>query len=302
MIPTANNPLLRILSWNLRFQGFGKQIEGITQALESEQADVLTCQEVSEKHSQDFFSRLNKLGYLHQHYAWQGTKFDSGRKIRHGVLIASKYKLEVLGKWIDQAKFPDLFAHVKVFPHSFPDGIEFITAHIPNGSGYGWIKIEHFRILSQALIESPDSPRVLTGDFNEPQAFLTSGQIVSFNSEFKKNGGIKVSGIYSKKTPEGIPQQKAEWGRSVRDVLSTNAHGMKNVHEQVHGMHPTPVTHIVKGGGERCFDHGFASHHCKIIDSGYHHEWRRSGLSDHSALWFEIRPQPTPSMIVWDEK
>ena len=48
MIPTANNPLLRILSWNLRFQGFGKQIEGITQALESEQADVLTCQEVSE--------------------------------------------------------------------------------------------------------------------------------------------------------------------------------------------------------------------------------------------------------------
>jgi len=73
MIPTANNPLLRILSWNLRFQGFGKQIEGITQALESEQADVLTCQEVSEKHSQDFFSRLNKLGYPYQHYAWQGT-------------------------------------------------------------------------------------------------------------------------------------------------------------------------------------------------------------------------------------
>ncbi|MEC7628370.1 MAG: hypothetical protein VX855_09330, partial [Verrucomicrobiota bacterium] len=63
-----------------------------------------------------------------------------------------------------------------------------------------------------------------------------------------------------------------------------------------------PVTHIVKGNQERCFDHGFASRNCKVIDSGYHHGWRKSGLSDHSALWFEIRPQPTPPMIVWDEK
>ena len=60
--------------------------------------------------------KLNKLGYSHQHYAWQGTEFDSGRKIRHGVRTPSKHKFEILGKWINQAKFPDLFAHVKVFP------------------------------------------------------------------------------------------------------------------------------------------------------------------------------------------
>ena len=296
-----SNSLLRVLSWNLRFQGFGKQIDGICNVIENDCADVLTFQEVSEKHSKDFFKRLEKLGYCHLHYAWKGTKFDSGKWIRHGVFIAAKHRLEVMGKWIDQAKFPDLFAHVKIFSPNFPKGIEFVTAHIPNGSGYGWIKVEHFRILSKALIESPDSPRILTGDFNEPQAFLTSGQIVSFNSEFKKNGGIKVSGIYSKKVPEGIPQLKAEWGRSVRDVLSHHAHGMKNVYEQIHGMHPTPVTHLVKGGGERCFDHGFASRHCKIIDSGYHHKWRKTGLSDHSALWFEIRSQKTNSLINWDK-
>jgi endonuclease/exonuclease/phosphatase family metal-dependent hydrolase len=298
----SKNSHIRVLSWNLRFQGFGKRIEGITKAIESKHIDVLTFQEVPEKHSKDFFSRLEKLGYFHLHYAWKGTKFDSGKWIRHGVVIASMHKVEVMGNWIDQAKFPDLFAHVKIFPPSFPEGIEFITAHIPNGSGYGWIKIEHFRILSQALIESPSSPRVLTGDFNEPQAFLNSGQIVSFRTQIKKDGGVNISGIYSKNKPEGIPQHKAEWGRSVRDVLSHHAHGMKNVYEQIHGMHPTPVTHLVRGTGERCFDHGFASRHCKVIDSGYHHEWRKSGLSDHSPLWFEIRPQQTPPMIIWDEK
>ena len=302
MIPKSKNSHIRVLSWNLRFQGFGKRIDAITSAIGIVHADVLTFQEVPEKHSKDFFARLEKIGYCHCHYAWKGTRFDSGKWIRHGVLIAAKYRLEVMGKWIDQAKFPDLFAHVKIFTPNFPEGIEFVTAHIPNGSGYGWIKVEHFRILSQALIESPDSPRVLTGDFNEPQAFLSSGQIVSFRSKIKDNGGVNISGIYSKNTPEGIPQQKAEWGRSVRDVLSHHAHGMKHVYEQIHGMQPTPVTHLVGGTGERCFDHGFTSHHCKVIDSGYHHEWRRSGFSDHSALWFEIRPQPTPPMILWDEK
>ena len=302
MTSTANHSLLRVLSWNLRFQGFGKQIDGITQTIDSENADVLTFQEVSAKHSQDFFTRLEKMGYRYLHYAWRGTQFESGSRMRHGVLIAAKHKLEVLGKWIDKAKFPDLFAHVRVSSPLFNNGIEFVTAHIPNGSSYGWIKIEHFRILSKSLIESPESPRVLTGDFNEPQAFLSSGQIVSFRSKIKENGRINISGIYSKNTPEGIPQQKAEWGRSVRDVLSYHAHGMKNVYGQIHGMIPTPVTHLIRGSGERCFDHGFASRHCKVIDSGYHHGWRKSGLSDHSALWFEIRPQPTPPMIVWDEK
>jgi len=52
---------------------------------------------------------------------------------------------------------------------------------------------------------------------------------------------------------------------------------------RIHGMHPTPVTHLVRRNRERCFDHGFASRHCKVINPGYHHEWRKSGLSVHSS-------------------
>jgi endonuclease/exonuclease/phosphatase family metal-dependent hydrolase len=87
-----SNSLLRVLSWNLRFQGFGKQIDGISDVIENDRADVLTFQEVSEKHSTDFLTRLENLGYQYQHDAWQGTLLESGRKIRHGVLITSKHK------------------------------------------------------------------------------------------------------------------------------------------------------------------------------------------------------------------
>ena len=145
-----------------------------------------------------------------------------------------------------------------------------------HGSSYGWIKIEHFRALSEALISASGCPRILTGGFNEPQAFMTSGQIVSFEGKIKENGGVNVSGQYSKNTPDGIPQKNAEWGRSVPSLLSSHTYGMKNVYEHMHGMSPTPLTHLVRGAGERCFDHGFASRHCKVIDSGYHHGWRKS--------------------------
>ena len=69
MSPKSKNSHLRVLSWNLRFQGFGKRIDAITAAIELDHADVLTFQEVPEQHSKDFFTRLEKLGYCHLHYA-----------------------------------------------------------------------------------------------------------------------------------------------------------------------------------------------------------------------------------------
>ena len=53
------------------------------------------------------------------------------------------------------------------------------TAQIPNGSKYGWKKIDTFHVLSAALRGPDDSPRILTGDLNEPKRFEDSGQIVT---------------------------------------------------------------------------------------------------------------------------
>ena len=197
-----------LLSTKLEFKisGFGKQIDGICNVIENDRADVLTFQEVSEKHSKDFFQKIGKtISCAHLHYPWKGTKFDSGKWIRHGVLIAAKHRMEVMGKWIDQAKFPDLFAHVKIFSPNFPKGIEFVTAHIPNGSGYGWIKVEHFRILSKALIESPDSPRILTGDFNEPRHSSHTVKSFPLIPNSRKTEGLKFPESTLKKCLKVFP-------------------------------------------------------------------------------------------------
>ena len=45
------------------------------------------------------------------------------------------------------------------------------TVHIPSGSNCGWKKIDTFHVLSATLRGACDSPRILTGDFNEPEMF-----------------------------------------------------------------------------------------------------------------------------------
>ena len=80
-------------------------------------------------------------------------------------------------KWRRSAPFPELLGRATV---AAPDGeTDVFTAHVPNGAGNGWKKIDTFNVLSDALRRGDDSPRVLTGDFNEPQQFRRSGQIVT---------------------------------------------------------------------------------------------------------------------------
>ena len=60
-------------------------------------------------------------------------------------------------RWRRRAPFPELLARATV---SLPDeqDIDVFTAHIPNGSGHGWRKIDTFTVLSATLRRALDSP------------------------------------------------------------------------------------------------------------------------------------------------
>jgi hypothetical protein len=63
--------------------------------------------------------------------------------------------------------------------------------HIPNGSGYGWKKIDTFKALKEVVLEAKDKPCVVTGDFNEPQfiPLQDGGRIVTWGQEWKGREG-----------------------------------------------------------------------------------------------------------------
>jgi hypothetical protein len=45
----------------------------------------------------------------------------------------------------------------------------------------------------------------------------------------------------------------------------------------------------VANGHERFFDRILVSPHFEVVDAGFHHQWRESNLSDHSAAWADVR-------------
>ncbi|MCB9636895.1 MAG: endonuclease/exonuclease/phosphatase family protein [Sandaracinus sp.] len=288
---------IRVLSWNVRMQDFGKRADAVIDAILGDRPDIVTLQEIHNDQADAVLETLAAAD-LHGHF-FGDTK---GRRPRHGVLVAAKHPVTARVGWSRKAKYPALFGRARVEWPDLPgdaDGIDVFTAHIPNGSSNGWVKVEHMQILGVALQRAPDAPRLLTGDFNEPQQFRSNGQIVGFASDLRGDGGVRVSGKYRKNTDE--PKPRADWGRAVRDVLSPSAHGLTNVIEAKHPMVPTPVTHVVSGKHPRCFDHGFASRHFEVVESGYHHEWRTNGSSDHSALWFVVCPREVGPLNTWAE-
>ena len=131
--------------------------------------------------------RLADIGLVHIY--WSSTDapptamrslppIRSLKRKRYQCVIASRWPVTADGnRWRRCAPYPELLARATVSVPGEQD-IDVFTVHIPNGSGNGWRKIDTFNVLSAALLRGIDSPRILTGDFNEPKRFRQSGQIV----------------------------------------------------------------------------------------------------------------------------
>lgn len=268
-----------LLSWNVNFRRPGEHIAKI----EAKGPDIVTLQEVKVKFAELWATRLNDIGLGHQFLS--GEDVWVGRDVPaswYQCLIASRWELtrdDV--DWRMKAPYPELLGRATV---SVPDegNIDVFTAHIPNGSKYGWKKIDTFHVLSGALRGADESPRILTGDFNEPKRFEESGQIVTFEE--------REDGSWRDRFGDGRP--RVEWINGVLSVLDGESqHGLRDAYRDRHGFKtPTPVTHRTnRGNNPRCFDHTFVSRHFDIVNCDYYHEWRKAELSDHSPMWAELR-------------
>ena len=283
---------MHLISWNVRYQGLSKRIEVVTNAVASERPDVVTLQEVESKSATALVAALEAGGVGH---IWHSRHGDG----RYHCVIASRWPLVTApggDDWRADAPFPQLLGRVVV---QTPTGdVDVFTAHVPNDSRHGWKKIETFEVLAQALCAGGDVPRVLTGDFNEPRAFLDSGQMVTFAGERDD-----VDGVMSIPDWEWKGRSLADWSAGVRSVLAGRSlHGLRDAYRDCHGVGvATPVTHrVLRGGRPCCFDHTLVSRHFEVVACGYHHEWRREGWSDHSAMWVRLRLGTShPALLEW---
>lgn len=294
---------MHLLSWNVDQLGASKRIEAVARAIGSEKPDVITLQEVLSTDASEVAGALRGYGLEHVWHSHDPPPCSDREVVKkYHCVIASRWPLTGPpggDTWRATAPFPETLGRVVV---RAPTGdIDVFTAHIPHGSGHRWKKIDTFETFARALRRATDSPRVLTGDFNEPKKFLSSGQLLTFAGEHvDADGSLSIPRKMWRKRP------LADWSRGVRAVLAdTSRHGLRDAYRELHGFAvATPVTHrVTRGKGPRCIDHTFVSRHFEVVECGYHHEWRRERRSDHSAMWTKLRLRTDlPPLEHWEQR
>jgi endonuclease/exonuclease/phosphatase family metal-dependent hydrolase len=271
-MPEKPTPI-QVVTWNVHFHG-----ASVLDALKAHaQPDVLTLQEVTFDQHRDFKERLGVMGFS----CCPHSPRHAGGK-RYGNLIASRWKIDPVtprypGKGPPWAELL-IEASISVNGRSFL----LIDVHIPNGSGYGWKKIDTFDALKDVVHEAKDRPLILAGDFNEPQfvPLQDNGKIVTWGQDWNgREGRYECWKKWRSDRRTG-----KDWDAAVRWLFEEEAeHGLQHAYWEIHGRGVMPVSHVNRGQ-PRWFDHMFVSRDFHVERCEYLHEVRLGGQSDHSAL------------------
>jgi endonuclease/exonuclease/phosphatase family metal-dependent hydrolase len=267
-----------VLTWNVNFRR-ASVLEVLTSL--HNPPDILTLQEISVEQADSFRKRLSEMGL--QNILYSG-RADSSEK-RYGNIIASRWPLESVD-W-DSLKaslpWPQLVAHGVIRVGG--SLVNVITAHVPNGAGNGWAKIDTLRVLAKIVEGVKGSHCIVTGDFNEPQFALQDDRIVTFGQEKTSNGTYRCWNQWEFKGRSGTGE---EWDSAVRWFFENrDDHGLRHAFWDASGYGSMEPSHISRGN-PRWFDHIFITEGFRVDSCNYLHDVRLKGWSDHSASTAQI--------------
>lgn len=276
---------MRIVTWNVRYQGLDTRLAEVVSCLVDSAADIVALQEVATPLIDATAELLADCGFTSSvDSVAHSTEGPWGRK-PFGCVVASKWPTTPgPNDWRLEAPFPESFARATVTSPSGP--VDVISVHVPNGASNGWKKVATMRILAEALSEPAEMPQVVAGDFNEPKDLLPDGSIVTFS---EVEPGQKPTGHRLWTDHDGETGDLCEWEDAVQSVLGAEpAHRLRDVHRAVNAGMFMPTTHVAAGSKPRWFDHVLVSPELRIEGCGVYSEWRKMGVSDHAAVWADV--------------
>jgi len=260
---------VRVLTWNVarRVSCLAEQAAAIS----ARGADVIALQEITPR-TLPLWRRACAVIGLGNVLA----TLDSADPLREpvsrrrtGVLVAARAPLRAILRI--SAPWPETVAGALIGSPLGP--VEVHCAHAPNANN-GWVKIETLESIRAGLTGLPPAPRIVCGDLNTPRRELPDGTVVSFARDHR--GSLR-------------PERGARWDEGELGVVpGLQDLGYRDAFRTLHGYarrEPSWTWRQRAGhdGGWR-LDHLFATSELRPVRCVYHHEWRDSGLSDHSAL------------------
>ena len=149
--------------------------------------------------------------------------------------------------------------------------VEIVNLHSPISPAPGLAKVlTHEAVAAYLESTSPDARRVLCGDLNTPRRELADGSVLTFAHD--SAGRLR-------------PERGERWHRAESALV----HGLReqswvDAFRALHGYGEREASwRFPKDRGGWRLDHVLL-HGLRPVASAYAHDWRRAGLSDHSAL------------------
>ena len=271
---------MKLVCWNIA--GWVSKVNEQIEAIISRRPSIICLQEVRKNALEPITRKFHNSGY----YYFQDSVLLAQENNRgKGNMVVSKFPLEQLPGYFT---VPHSESVISVNVETPYGNIKVHNAHIPNGSSYGWKKIETFEAIFRTLSSENDNLRILCGDFNSPQAELPNGRTITWGQRLSRNGDVILR------------EKDLRWHRGELSVIRELAkNNLVDIYRQLHGYEVEECSYIVRRKGEikskRRFDHVFASQELQPNECVYLHKFREMKLSDHSPIEVLFSPKAVTS-------
>jgi endonuclease/exonuclease/phosphatase family metal-dependent hydrolase len=258
----------RVLTWNVAGR-VKESLERQIAAVVAEPWDVVCLQEVTPTTRAAWTHALEQAG---MHVAVSDWPVEPRGSRRLAVLIASRTPVRP----VPVAGLPWPERHLAVRTELDGAEVEVHTLHAPLSSKPDQVKVLTLEAVFEAVAADGGVPRILTGDFNTPAYESREGVISTFART--RAGNIRPG--------YGERHDAAE----LLLVQELPRRGWSDAFRALHGYERRDRSYMFvrRKFGWR-LDHIVASPELEPVACEYVHEWREERLSDHSAMWAELR-------------
>jgi exonuclease III len=255
---------MRLVTWNVagRVTRHPEQAQAVTGVA----ADVVALQEVTARTLPLWRGALADAGFTACESTLDEPPAAAGRRLL-GVLVAAREPLVRLAPPTD-APWPE-----RVLCCGLGD-LEIVNLHSPIAPAPELAKVRTHEAVAAYLDRRPPAPRILCGDLNTPRRELPDGDVLTF--AYNSAGRLR-------------PERGERWDRAERALVhGLRERGWLDAFRAVQGYEGRHAswTFAHDRGGWR-LDHVLV-HGLRPVAVAYAHEWRRTGLSDHSALIVDL--------------
>lgn len=256
---------MRLLTWNVAGR-VSRQVEQAA-VVAASGADVVALQEVTARTLPLWRAALAAAGLAACETALDGAGPPGGRRLL-GVLTAAREPLRRLPAPAG-VPWPERVLCCRA------GEVEVVNVHSPIAPAPGLAKVRTHEAVAAHLAAGGAGPRVLCGDLNTPRREGPDGDVLTF--AHTSAGRLR---------PERGPRWDAAERALVHDLRAR--HGWVDAFRVLHGYAERQAswTWPQDKGGWR-LDHVLVEG-LRPVAAAYAHDWRRAGLSDHSALVVDL--------------